>query len=183
MKKYDLNAAKREQTGKGIGRSLRREGKLPAVLYGAGIEPMLLSLDAHELRTIIRKKETSQPVLDLKGLGQDVTVLLKEIQVDPLTRDYLHVDLLKIEKDRKVRLCVPLTFVGKSKGVDMGGMLRVVRREVEVACLPNQIPDAIEVDITDMDTGDTLHFSDLKLPEGVTLPAGGNYAVAAVRAK
>ena len=183
MKKYDLNAAKREQTGKGIGRSLRREGRLPAVLYGVGIDPVLLSLNAHELRTIIRKKETSQPLLDLKGLDQNVTVLLKDIQVDPLTRDYLHADLLKVEKDRNVRVNVPFAFTGKSKGVDMGGVLRTVRREVEVVCLPDQIPDVIEVDITEMDTGDTLHFSDLKLPEGVTLPAGGNYAVVAVRSK
>lgn len=183
MKKYDLNAAQREKTGKGIGRSLRREGKIPAILYGAKTEPILLSIDAHELRTILRKKETGQPLVALKGLTGETTALIKEVQVNPLTREYLHVDLLKVENDRKVRAIAPFSFVGKSVGVDMGGVLRVVRREIEVVCLPNQIPDVIEVDITKMDVGDTIHFSDLVLPEGVALPHGGNYTVAAVRAK
>jgi len=183
LKKYDLNVVQREKTGKGAGRSLRREGKIPAILYGVETEPMLLSIDAYELRTILRKKETGQPLVALKGLTGEVSALIKEVQMDPLTREYFHVDFLKVEKDRKVRTTVPFSFIGKSVGVDMGGIFRVVHREIEVICLPNQIPDVIEIDITKMDIGDTVRFSDLILPEGVTLPHGNNYTVAAIRAK
>jgi len=175
-----LKANIRTQTGNGPGRVLRREGKMPAVLYGPNTESVLLSVDIKELDQILRGSKGAQVILELTIQGTDTaprTAMLKELQIHPVSRNYLHADFYEIAMDRKIRVNVPVVATGKSVGVEMGGMLQIVRRELEVMCLPLHIPEAIELDITDLDVGDSIHVDEIPLEDGVEIPADVNFTV------
>jgi len=175
-----LKANIRTQTGNGPGRVLRREGKMPAVLYGPNTESVLLSVDIKELDQILRGSKGAQVILELTIQGTDTaprTAMLKELQIHPVSRNYLHADFYEIAMDRKIRVNVPVVATGKSVGVEMGGMLQIVRRELEVMCLPLHIPEAIELDITDLDVGDSIHVDEIPLEDDVEIPTDVNYTV------
>jgi len=176
----NLKANIRTQTGKGPGRVLRREGKIPAVFYGPDTEPILLSIDTSELNQLLRESGASQAIVNLIIKNKETstrTAMLKELQTDPVSRDYLHADFYAIEMDRKIMVNVPIVTTGKSVGVEMGGMLQIVRRELEVMCLPLHIPEAIEIDITDLDIGDSIHVDEIPLEDDVEIPTDVNYTV------
>lgn len=180
MELTKLKANIRTQTGNGPGRVLRREGKMPAVLYGPNTESVLLSVDIKELDQILRGSKGAQVILELTIQGTDTaprTAMLKELQIHPVSRNYLHADFYEIAMDRKIRVNVPVVATGKSVGVEMGGMLQIVRRELEVMCLPLHIPEAIELDITDLDVGDSIHVDEIPLEDGVEIPADVNFTV------
>jgi large subunit ribosomal protein L25 len=170
----------RTQTGNGPGRVLRRAGKMPAVLYGPNTEPVLLSVDVKELEQIVRGSKGAQVILEMVIQDQETatrTAMLKELQTDPLSQAYLHADFYEIAMDRKIKVNVPIVATGTSVGVELGGMLQIIRRELEVFCLPLNSPEVIELDITDMDIGDSIHVDEIPLGEGVEIPPDVNFTV------
>ena len=168
MENLVLNIERREELGKGGARRLRRAGYIPAILYSP-------HKDDPEVPIKILKKEfhkifsgdAEHHVLNLKLEDEELMAVIKEIQRDPIKSDVLHVDFFKVFKGEKVIVEVPIELIGEAKGVKKGGILEHLLREIEIEAIPSQIPDAIEVDVSDLDLGDTVLVEDLKLPEGV----------------
>jgi len=175
----NLKASLRETVGNGPARVLRRDGKVPAVLYGPATEPIKLAIDKVDLEPIFKSGAVAQKLLKLNIEGVDGTtnVMIKEMQKHPVSHNLLHLDLYKVTMDQKIRVMVPVITTGKSVGVEMGGMLQIIRRELEVSCLPDQIPEHITIDVTDLDVGDSFHVKDLVLQEGVEVPAEVNFTI------
>ncbi len=182
MAQSDLNVTSRPGTGKGIARSLRRQGLAPAVVYGKGVEPCAIALVPKELEKAIATSAGWNTLLNLRGEGAFAgrTVILKDMQVDPIRRSILHADFQVIDRQSKVHVMVPVHPVGKSAGEKEGGNLQVIRHEIEVVTLADSIPAAIEVDVTALEIGDVLHIADLVLPAGVTVPHDVNFTVITV---
>jgi len=177
----NLSVESRTAVGKGPARVLRRAGKLPAVLYGPKSEPLMLTLNARELETVLKQGRGSLMRLNFENESQTQrTVMLKELQVHPLSRDMIHADFYEIDMNRQIRVNVPVVTRGKSVGVEMGGLLQTIRRELEVLCLPMEIPEAIEIDVSGLDIGDSVHVEEVALPEGVEIPADVNFTVVTV---
>ncbi len=180
MEAIELKTRVRQGRGKNASRVLRREGKLPAVLYGPDTEPLLLSVDTHELELAVKSGPSGQLLLRLvieNGERTTRRAMIKELQRHPLSREPLHVDFYEISMDRKISVKVPVVTTGESKGVAMGGMLQIIRHELEVECLPDRIPEKIEIDITELDVGDSVHVQEIPLAEGVEFPADVNFTV------
>ena len=185
MEKLELKTKLRTTTGNGPARELRRQGSIPAVLYGHNTESMMLSVSIKALEQATKSVNIGQLILDLVIEGDEAaakTAMIKELQVHPLTGNPIHVDFYEVDMKRKINVSIPIVPVGKSKGVELGGMLQLVRRELEVLCLPNEIPESIEVDISDMDIGDSLHVDELELGEDIEIPADVNFTVITVLA-
>ena len=172
MEQLELKATVRKATGNGPARVLRQAGEIPAVLYGRKTEPMSLSVNIRDLEYLTRKGNISQLLFDIlieNGKTQTKKVMIKELQTHPVTRDFLHVDFYEIDMQRKVTVGVPVVTTGKSVGVERGGILQIVRRELEVLCLPGNIPSEITIDITDLDIGDSVHVDEIPLASDVEL--------------
>ncbi|WP_420614596.1 50S ribosomal protein L25/general stress protein Ctc [Candidatus Palauibacter sp.] len=157
-----LTARTRTTSGKGAARQLRRSGQLPAVVYGRRDETESLALDIHELSRLLSKIHAATTVIDLEvDGGEPRPVLIREIQRHPYRPQLLHVDFFEIRADVKIRVPVPVHLVETPAGVEMGGMLQFLRHELEVECLPNEIPSGFEVDVSALEIGDSLHVSDV----------------------
>jgi large subunit ribosomal protein L25 len=167
MQRVELEVTGREATGKGAMRRMRAAGAVPAVVYGSGSEPMVLKVDAHALDLVLR--QGANQLIDLKGAGKARLVLLRELQRDPVSQDLIHADFYQVDTKKKIHVSVPVHLEGKPHGVEMGGVLEPLAREVEVECLPLEIPDPFQLDVSALDIGDSLHASDLEVPEGVVL--------------
>jgi large subunit ribosomal protein L25 len=172
----------RTKTGDGPARGLRRDGKMPAILYGPGIEPVPLSVDIKEFERALKKSKTrmAQTVFNLaiqNGEKANRSAMVRELQRHPLSRAFLHADFYEIAMDRKVKVKVPITVKGIAKGIDLGGMLQVVRREIDILCFPNEIPDTIEIDVTELNVGDAIHVNDLKPQGNIEIPADMNFTI------
>ena len=169
--KLDLIAEFRTDTGKGSSRRLRRAGKVPAIIYGAGREPRALTFDHNALLKAAEQESFFSSILNVK-VGDNVRAsVLKDIQVHPAKRQILHVDLQRVVEDEEIRMHVPIHYVNEatSKGVKAGGTVQKTRTEVEISCFPRYLPEYLEVDVADLDLDDILHLSDIKLPEGVEI--------------
>lgn len=167
MEQNQLSVEARSGLGKGAARKLRAAGKVPGVLYGLG-KNIAVTLDPRIVQKNLLEEGGSNKVFKLSGKGVDgVSALIKDWQVDPLKRTLLHVDLLEIDVTKKVTVTVPVVFVGKSAGVAEGGVLNVIARQIEVRCVPTNIPKHIDVDVTNLAIGKSIHLDDLTLPEGV----------------
>jgi large subunit ribosomal protein L25 len=180
LEKIDLNATARTGTGNGPARVMRRDGRVPAILYGRNTEPMLLSVNIHELELVLKKHSINQVLLNLvinNGGTVAKPAMIKELQTHPVSRKYLHVDFYEIDMQRKIRVDIPVVATGKSIGVENGGVVQVVRRDLEVLCLPGEIPESSIIDITNLDMGDSVHVKEIPLPEGVEIPADVNFTV------
>jgi len=171
MAMMELTADRRQYTGKEINRKRRIEGKIPGVIYGKGLEtrsiefqrkPLEKFLDTARRGTVIVKM-TVQDGAD----GKDSYAVLKETQTHPLTGRVTHVDFYEVALGRKFRVEVPLRIKGKAVGIEMGGLLDVVTRSLEVECTPDQVPEYLELDVTSLGIGDSLHLADVRFPEGV----------------
>ena len=183
MELIDLNTNIRTSRGNGAARVLRSKGQVPAVLYGPGTEPVLLSVNTLALEQVLKKSTAGEVLVNLTIQNGDTTnrtAMIREMQTHPVSRKFLHVDFYEIALDRKLRVGVPVVTKGKSKGVELGGILQIVRREIEMLCLPLEIPDSIELDITDLDIGDAIHVQDIPLKEGLELPDDTNFTVLTV---
>lgn len=165
----ELAATARPRAGKGAARQARREGKVPAVIYGDNQAPETISLDYNELWKQVLKGHFTSTVLDVKVDGKSNRVIPRDVQFDPVKDQPIHVDLLRIGKDGVIRVAVPVKFVNEalSPGLKRGGVLNIVRHDVEVYCPYDRIPAAFEVNLEGMQIGRSIHISAISMPEGV----------------
>jgi len=180
----ELHARMRDSSGKGVARKLRREGFIPAVLYGAHTASVLLSLEPRALMKAVATEAGANTLITLRVDGNtDLShkvVMLRDLQVDPVRRTPLHADLYEVRMDETITVSIPVRIVGKAAGVEEGGILDHSLRELEIECLPGSIPDGVEVDVSALTIGDSIHVSDLKLPEGVKVLEDAGTPVVAV---
>lgn len=179
--RHDLNVEPR-QIGKHFSRALRRNRQIPAVVYGAATEPQNVSIDESSVvRFNTRAYENALFNLKSKdGKLNNIVTLIKEVVVHPVTRRPQHVDLFALDLKKAVRIFVEVKLEGKPVGLSEGGLLNVVNRQIEIECLPTEIPESFSADISNMGIGDTLHVSDLKLPSGVKLISSADTTIAVV---
>ena len=168
--KFELNAYKRELQGSGASRRLRRANKVPGIIYGGAAAPALIELDHNDLLLALRKEAFHSSVLSLKIDGKVETVLLRDSQMHPYKPLVLHVDFLRVDATHAIHQKVPLHFVNADIAVGVkldGGVVSHAMNEIDVACLPQDLPAFIEVDLKDLKGGQTLHVSQLAYPQGV----------------
>ncbi len=180
MKFAELTVNKRTGRGNGPARQLRREGMIPAVIYGPGKDAEMLSVPTHELELLLKRSRSSQMLFNLTVKGAEGTVrpaMIKDLHRDPLSHAPLHVDFYEFDPSKKIHVNVPVVPKGRAEGVEMGGMLQVIRRELEVLCLPGQIPDAVEIDVTGLQIGGAIHVQDISLQGGLEIPHEVNFTV------
>jgi large subunit ribosomal protein L25 len=176
-----LVAEPRDATGKGAARKLRAAGRIPAVVYGRGVESKAVSVDPSALLKLLHGSGAGMNTLiDLSVDGSTQTVLVKELQRDPVRGRPLHTDFYLVELDKTVEVSVPIHLVGKAAGVELGGILDHPLRELELECLPRAIPEGVDVDVSALEVGQSIHVRDLELPEGVSVRTDENLAVASV---
>jgi len=178
----ELNAKKREGTGKGVARKLRQVRRVPAILYGKGVEPVLIDLDEREFTKSVGGHAVSNLIVDLRvdGDGALVKTLIREVQTNPLSGSVEHVDLNRISLTEEIEVEVPIELVGLATGVkNSGGILQHPIRTLAIKCLPQNLPDKITVDVSHLEIGDSVRVSELKL-ENVTVLEDPETAVASV---
>ena len=181
MERLQVKASSRADKGKGAARKIRAKGEIPGVVYGVGMEPLPLQVNQHDFDTVLKGTEITNVLIDLEIDGKEtVCVMLRDFQVDIIKRFFTHVDFQKIDLKKKLKLEIPIHLVGKAPGVKEGGILEHTRRTLEVRCLPTAIPEAIDVDVSALDIGDTIHLSDITLPEGVEPISAADFTIAAV---
>lgn len=173
MNEFELRAEPREGGGKGAARRLRREGMIPAVLYGAGEDTVPIKLDSNTVHKQLENEAFFSHILDVTLDGKGTQAVLKALQRDPATDRVTHVDLLRVSSTQEITMHVPLHFLNEEicPGIKAGGVANHLLVDLEITCLPKDLPEYIEVDMTHMDIGDSLHLSQLVIPEGVTLAA------------
>lgn len=159
----------RERTGTGGARAARREGRVPGVLYGGTRGPVAISVKANELRKAINTGKLIAQMVDLEHKGERQPVIARDIQFHPVTDEPVHIDFYRVEENSVITLNVPVHFINdeKSPGLKRGGVLNVVRHDVEVRCKAGNIPSEITVDLSGYEIGDSIHISAVTLPDGV----------------
>ncbi len=190
MNEFELVAEKREDVGKGASRRLRRDGKLPGIVYGTDKEPVMITLPHNDVMHNLEHEAFYSQILTL-NVGKDKEkVVLKDLQRHPYKRLLLHIDLLRVSENEALTMRIPLHFINEEKAVGVkqgGGVVSHTMTEVDIVCLPKDLPEYIEVDMLEVELDQTVHLSDLVLPEGVQLYAtlhGGDdsLSVAAIHA-
>jgi large subunit ribosomal protein L25 len=163
-----LPAEARDRAGKGASRVLRREGRVPAVIYGGKEEPTSIHIEAKELVRQLGSGHFMNSIVMIDINGKMVRTLPKDVALHPVTDRPMHVDFLRLSKDAKIQVAVPVVFVNEeeSPGLKKGGVLNVVRHELELVCESDKIPDEIQLDVTGLDIGDSIHISHVSLPDG-----------------
>ena len=179
-----VNVEVRTGLGKGGSRKVRAAGKVPGVVYGRKVEPIAVTFNEKELLTSLDKEKKRNTVLQLSisngGKSEEVTAMVREAQVNPLSRRLVHVDFLRVDLDTEVHVTVPLLLTGKAVGLTNGGNLHQSMHVIAIAAKPAAIPTKLEADVTALDIGDALHVSDLKLGEGVRALLDPREAIASV---
>jgi large subunit ribosomal protein L25 len=169
---FELVAEFRETQGKGASRRLRHEGKVPAILYGGHSDARALTLSHQKLLIMLDNERFYSTILNLKMGDQTQAAILKDVQRHPFKNAVLHIDFQRVEENEKIRISIPLHFTGAavSPGVkSQGGIVSHMRNDVEVSCLPKDLPEFIEVDISGLSLNESIHLSQLKIPDGVAL--------------
>ena len=172
-KGFDLTAELREDAGKGASRRLRRAGRIPAILYGGGKPPRPITFERNELLRQMEQEAFFSSVLTVRVDGKKQSAILKDVQVHPAKRALLHLDLQRIVATEKIRISVPIHFLNEATahGVKLGGgTVSHMMTEVEVVCLPKDLPEYLDLDIGELELNQTLYLSDIPLPEGVEIP-------------
>ncbi len=172
MKERFIEAWVRKEKGKGVSKRLRREKKVPGILYGPNTPPIMLTLNQADIKRIMISAERESIILfdmslNSNGKKEEKKVMFKEIQVDPLKDIPLHVDFYEIAMDKEITVKIPIKLINTPIGVSKGGILEHITRELTVSCLPDKLVDAIEVDVSGLDIGDSIHIGDIKFPEGI----------------
>jgi len=184
--KIEISADKRTLQGKGASRRLRGSGKVPAIIYGGEHEPQSIEMDHNDLFHKLKLEAFHASILSLSVAGKKEQVLLRDIQMHPFKHQVLHVDFQRVDKNKKIHMKVPLHFINaeSSPGVKTsGGIVTHILTEVDISCLPDDLPEFISVDLVELTAGHTLHLSDLVLPKGVetiALARGDNAPVATI---
>jgi large subunit ribosomal protein L25 len=169
---FNLIAEFREDQGKGASRRLRQQGKVPAIIYGAGRPPRLLSFDHNKVLQQLEHESFYSSILNVRVGDTEQPVIVKDIQRHPARNQVLHLDFQRIVADQKIRMNVPLHFVGEEIAVGVkvgGGKVSHLMSDVEVTCLPKDLPEYFEIDVSGMDVDDMMYLSDIKVPEGVEI--------------
>lgn len=185
MEQRELTVELRAKTGKGVARKLRAQGLIPGVVYGKGIESVPVTVNPRDLAAAIAGDGGQNHLITLKGEGAlgGITVIVSDLLLDSLRGDMLHVDLHKIDLTQKVHVQVALNMVGTAIGVKEGGLLDVVMHTLDVECLPAQIPGHIDVDVTGLAVGHSIHVSELNLPAGLKVLADPRASVVSILGK
>ncbi len=172
MKRNTLSALQRSETGKGPARRLRASKQIPAIFYGRHSAPIKIAVQLLELRKLL-DQAGSNPVFDLKiqdsGKTSSRTAMLKEKQINPVDSSFIHLDFVEVRMDEAIEVTVPLEFVGKPLGLEKGGMFQAAVKELKILCLPDRIPEVIQVDVSLLEIGHSIHVADIALPEGLVL--------------
>lgn len=170
--KFDLIADYREDNGKGASRRLRREGKVPAIIYGAGRPPRQLSFDHNKVLRQLQNESFYSSILNIKVGDKSQAAVVKDIQRHPAKPIVMHIDLQRIVEDQEIKMNIPIHYVGEdvAPGVKAGGSVSHLITDVEVQCLPRYLPEYFEVDVSKLELDEMLHLSDLTVPEGVEIP-------------
>lgn len=185
MDQVSLTIKKREQTGKGASRKVRREGFIPGIVYGKAISPIAVSVSAKPFELLLESKGRNI-ILNLeietaKG-NESITSILKDLQRDPVSDKITHLDFVNVSLTEEMVTNVPLRFIGEAAGIKDGGIFEPLLREIEVSCLPTDTPTYIEVDVSSLTIGHSLHVSDIKAPEKVKILADLHESIVTVAA-
>ncbi len=170
MATIEVNAMARSVQGTGASRRLRRTGKVPAIVYGANEQAQVIELDHKAIMLQLRQEAFHASILAMNVDGKKQNVLLRDVQMHPWKQEVLHIDFQRVDAKQKIHMRVPLHFVNEEVGPGVklgGGVVNHVMTEVEVSCLPANLPEYVEVDLAAMELGDSIHLSEVKLPEGV----------------
>ena len=185
---FELSAEPRNDQGKGASRRLRHSGKVPAILYGAHVEPTRLALEHHKLLALVGDEKFYSSIISINVGAQKQPAVVKDVQMHPARNAVVHVDLQRVLENEKIRLYVPIHFKGAaaSPGVKtQGGVVSHHMADMEVVCLPKDLPEYIELDLSAMNLNDSLYLTDIKVPAGVTISArahGANPPVVSIHA-
>ena len=167
---FELVADYRNDQGKGASRRLRRDGKVPAILYGGGSEPRSLALDHTKLQLMLDNERFYTTILSIKVGGDSQSAILRDIQRHPCRNQIVHIDFQRVRDDEKLRVSVPFHFVNQATAPGVktqGGIVSHLRNEIEISCFPKDLPEYIQVDMGAMQLNDALHLSDIEVPAGV----------------
>jgi len=171
--KFDLVADYREDTGKGASRRLRRQGKVPAIIYGAGRPPRALTFDQNKVLHELENESFYSSILSIMVGNKSQAAIVKDVQRHPAKNLVVHLDFQRIVEDEEIRMNVPIHFIGEDIAVGVkegGGTVSKMRNEVEVVCLPKHLPEYLELDISGLELDGMMYLTDIKLPEGVEIP-------------
>lgn len=177
-----LDVVVRDETGTGSARAARRAGNVPAVIYGGDTGPVSISVSRNDVLKAINSGQFLSNMIEISHDGKKQTVLTKDVQFHPVTDVPLHIDLYRVDKDTIIDVEVNVTFSGEdvSPGIKLGGILNVVRHAIEVSCPAGSIPDTIQVDISEMDIGDSMHISEVTLPDNVKPSIARDFTIATI---
>lgn len=180
-----LDVTHRSQIGSSAVRKLRQKGLIPAICYGKGVEPISITLDPKALQRALDPEKRTNTLITMKvaadgAAAQQITVMLRDWQVDALRGDVIHADFVRVRLDQEVHVAVPIILTGKAEGVKLGGTLHQVYRTLAIACTPDKIPTKIEVSVDALNMGDALHVKDLQLPPGVKAQLDGGTTICTV---
>jgi large subunit ribosomal protein L25 len=180
---YELTANVRKSTGKGISRALRRQGLMPGVLYGPKSGPIPISVDTLDIERLFKHSGSNQAPLNLtikNGESVKKTAMIKDLQLHPVSRRFLHIDLYEVAMDKKIQVKVPVVLTGMAKGTEAGGTLQLIRREIDVLCFPLDIPEFITIDVTEMEIGDSIHIEEVPVTGNIEILSDTNFTVVTV---
>jgi large subunit ribosomal protein L25 len=182
---FELGAEFRDGQGKGASRRLRHSGKVPAILYGGHNEPRAISLDHQKLMTLIDNEKFYSSIINLVVGDKKQAAIVKDLQMHPARNAIVHVDMQRVQENEKIRIHIPIHFKGEAAAPGVkteGGVVSHRIADIEISCLPKDLPEFIELDLSDMHINESKHLSDLPLPEGVTIPsvAKGNATVVSI---
>ncbi len=184
MQKIQLQSNVRKEISKKATKELRKQGCIPAVLYGHGIKTLNLTVEQKEFEQMIKKMHGENVLISLSiggnGSSKQETVMVKNVQYHPVSDGLLHIDFYKILLHEKITTRINIVLTGQAPGVKEGGVLDHSMRDVEVSCLPDKIPGHFEVDIAQLEIGSSIHISDLKIPEGVEILADAEQAIVSI---
>jgi large subunit ribosomal protein L25 len=185
MSEATIEVHQRDDIGKGFNKKLRREGWIPAVVYGAGKDPVAIKVERTRFLDLLRETGSENAVflLELSGTGKQRHTMVRQIDADPITNRVLHVDFQRVLMDEVVRVSVPIEIVGIAEGVKThGGVLDFITREIAIESLPGDIPQKVEIDVTELEIGDHVETGALSLPSGVTLMEDTDRVIVAIAA-
>ena len=181
-----LDARIRESKGKGAAKRLRRNNQIPAIFYGPKTQPVVLSVDYPELKNILELAAGENSIINLQIKSEQGTdtrkVMIKDLVIDPINDTYLHADFYEISMDREITVKIPIRLLNTPIGVTNDGVLQHIRRNLVISCLPDRLIDFLDIDVAELDIGDSLHVRDLDLPEGIKSLDDAHLTVAVVAA-
>lgn len=181
---YSLKAEERSSIGTGPARDLRRKGLTPGIIYGAGKQPVMIAVSSKEITQHYHKQGFLSHMFDIEVGNNKHRTIPKSVQLHPVTDEIEHIDFMHVNEKEKIKINVTLHFINEAKcpGIKQGGILNVARHSLEVYCLPSNIPESIEIDMAELSINQSIHVSDLKLPEGVETKLSADTSIATIAA-